>query len=173
MLALAGVIGLFAPSWSSEYRRSAPTLTSSTGLRSDIFGSGVLATSALLCAGFDPPGMDYHLSPSRLMPLVSVIINVRNGAPTLREAIDSVLQQTFQDWELSYGMTAPRIPAPPSLPNTAIPGSATSFRQTMAAGKARNDAIRQASGAWIAFLDQDDLWLPHKLEKQMLSPEMA
>ncbi len=36
----------------------------------------------------------------RLMPLVSVIINVRNGAPYLREAIDSVLGQTFSDWEL-------------------------------------------------------------------------
>jgi glycosyltransferase involved in cell wall biosynthesis len=34
------------------------------------------------------------------MPLVSIIINVRNGAATLREAIDSVLQQTLQDWEL-------------------------------------------------------------------------
>ena len=34
------------------------------------------------------------------MPLVSVIINVRNGAQYLREAIDSVLAQTFADWEL-------------------------------------------------------------------------
>src|ERR1700690_2056254 len=35
-----------------------------------------------------------------LMPRVSVIMNVRNGASFLREALDSVLAQTFQDWEL-------------------------------------------------------------------------
>ena len=34
------------------------------------------------------------------MPLISVIMNVRNGAPTLREAVDSVLAQSFRDWEL-------------------------------------------------------------------------
>ena len=34
------------------------------------------------------------------MPSVSVIMNVRNGASTLREALDSVLMQTFHDWEL-------------------------------------------------------------------------
>ena len=34
------------------------------------------------------------------MPSVSVIMNVRNGASTLREAMDSVLGQTFHDWEL-------------------------------------------------------------------------
>ncbi len=34
-------------------------------------------------------------------------------------------------------------------------------------GKARDSAIRQASGEWLAFIDQDDIWLPRKLEKQM------
>ena len=34
-------------------------------------------------------------------------------------------------------------------------------------GKARNNALRQATGAWLAFLDQDDIWLPRKLEMQM------
>ena len=35
-----------------------------------------------------------------VMPSVSIIINVRNGASTLREALESVLRQTFDDWEL-------------------------------------------------------------------------
>ena len=102
------------------------------------------------------------------MPLISVIINVRNGAATLREAIDSVLSQSFGDWELivwddcstdasasivaSYG--DPRVRyflSPNDVP----------------LGKARNDAIQRASGEWIAFLDQDDVWLAHKLEKQI------
>jgi glycosyltransferase involved in cell wall biosynthesis len=102
------------------------------------------------------------------MPLVSIIMNVRNGAATLREAIDSVLAQTLADWELivwddrssdsSASIVAeyhdPRIRyflSPDDVP----------------LGKARGDAIRQASGEWIAFLDQDDIWLPGKLEKQM------
>lgn len=102
------------------------------------------------------------------MPQVSVIINVRNGAATIREAIDSVIEQTFQDWELivwddrSTDSSAaivgqyrdPRIRyflSPDDLP----------------LGAARNDAMRRASGEWLAFLDQDDVWLPHKLEKQV------
>ncbi len=102
------------------------------------------------------------------MPLVSIIMNIRNGAATLREALDSVLAQTLADWELivwddrssdnSAGIVAeyrdPRIRyflSPEDVP----------------LGKARSDAIRQATGDWIAFLDQDDIWLPGKLERQM------
>ncbi len=102
------------------------------------------------------------------MPLVSVIMNVRNGASFLREAVDSVLAQTFIDWELivwddcSTDNSAqivseyrdPRIRYFLSPEDTTL-------------GRARGDAIGHASGEWLAFLDQDDVWLPHKLEKQM------
>jgi glycosyltransferase involved in cell wall biosynthesis len=102
------------------------------------------------------------------MPLVSVIINVRNGAATLREAIDSVLKQTLPDWELviwddrSTDSSAAMV-AQYSDPRIRYFLSA----DDVPLGTARNDAIQQASGEWIAFLDQDDVWLPHKLEKQM------
>src|SRR5271165_1664006 len=102
------------------------------------------------------------------MPLVSVIVNVRNGASTLREALDSVMAQTFSDWEVivwddcstdgSANIVArfsdPRIRYFLSPEETSL-------------GKARDNAIRQARGEWLAFLDQDDLWLPRKLEIQM------
>jgi glycosyltransferase involved in cell wall biosynthesis len=102
------------------------------------------------------------------MPLVSVIMNVRNGASFLREAVDSVLAQTFTDWELivwddcSTDESAqivseyrnPRVRYFLSPEDTAL-------------APAREAAIRQASGDWLAFLDQDDVWLPGKLEKQM------
>jgi len=102
------------------------------------------------------------------MPLVSIIMNVRNGASTLREALNSVLAQGFHDWELivwddrSTDQSAqiiaeykdPRIRYFLSQDETSL-------------GKARDNAIRQATGAWLAFLDQDDIWLPRKLEKQM------
>ncbi|MGB7556303.1 MAG: glycosyltransferase [Candidatus Korobacteraceae bacterium] len=102
------------------------------------------------------------------MPSVSVIMNVRNGASTLREALESVMAQSFHDWELiiwddqstdesariiaEYG--DPRVHYFQSPEETSL-------------GRARANAIRQSSGAWLAFLDQDDIWLPHKLEKQM------
>jgi glycosyltransferase involved in cell wall biosynthesis len=102
------------------------------------------------------------------MPAVSVIMNVRNGAATLREAIDSVLAQTCDDWELiawddrsTDGSAAviaeyrdPRIRYFLSTDDAPL-------------GKARQDAIRHAAGEWIAFLDQDDIWLPAKLERQL------
>lgn len=102
------------------------------------------------------------------MPVVSVIMNVRNGASTLREALDSVMAQTFSDWELiawddrssdnSASIIAeysdPRIRYFLSADETSL-------------GKARDNAIRQARGEWLAFLDQDDLWMPRKLEMQM------
>ncbi len=102
------------------------------------------------------------------MPSVSVIMNVRNGAGTLREAMESVLRQSFHDWELIVwddrstdesaqivaGYKDRRIRYFLSPEDTSL-------------GKARGDAIRQAAGAWLAFLDQDDIWLPRKLEQQM------
>jgi glycosyltransferase involved in cell wall biosynthesis len=110
------------------------------------------------------------------MPLVSVVINVRNGAPFLREAINSVLAQSFADWELilwddcstddSARVIAeyhdPRFHYYLSPDETPL-------------GEARNRAIAQASGEWLAFLDQDDIWLPGKLEKQLAlaAPEVA
>lgn len=106
------------------------------------------------------------------MPLVSVIMNVRNGAAFLREALDSVIAQSFDDWELivwddcSADNSAdivrdyhdPRIQYFLSPQDTSL-------------GKARDHAIRQATGPWLAFLDQDDVWLPYKLEEQLALAE--
>ena len=106
------------------------------------------------------------------MPQVSIIMNVRNGAAFLREALDSVMSQTFTDWELivwddrstdasaaivsDYGDARIRyFLSPDDAP----------------LGKARRDAILQAKAEWIAFLDQDDTWLPGKLEKQLALAE--
>jgi Glycosyl transferase family 2 len=102
------------------------------------------------------------------MPLVSIIINVRNGAPFLRDALNSVMAQTFTEWELiawddrstddSARIIAeyrdPRVHYYLSPDDTPL-------------GEARARAIQQATGEWLAFLDQDDIWLPRKLEKQM------
>ncbi len=102
------------------------------------------------------------------MPLVSIIMNVRNGAPTLREAIDSVLAQTFNDWELIVWDDC-STDASANIISAYRDARVRYFLSPDDAplGKARRDALRQAKAEWIAFLDQDDLWLPGKLEKQL------
>jgi glycosyltransferase involved in cell wall biosynthesis len=102
------------------------------------------------------------------MPLVSIIMNVRNGADFIREALDSVMQQTLANWELIVWDdcstdASGQIVAEYHDPRLRYFLSA----EVVPLGKARDAAIRRATGEWLAFLDQDDIWLPRKLEKQM------
>ena len=102
------------------------------------------------------------------MPSVSVIMNVRNGASTLREALESVLRQSFHDWELIVWddrSTDESAQIVAEYKDRRIRYFLSPEETSL--GKARGDAIRQASGAWLAFLDQDDIWMPRKLEQQM------
>ncbi|WP_105265356.1 glycosyltransferase family 2 protein [Pseudoalteromonas sp. T1lg76] len=104
------------------------------------------------------------------MPLVSVIMPLYNAASFLEETVQSVIQQTLTDWELiivddfstdsSLSVLAPLIDAEPRI---------KLIQQAENAGVsvARNKAISNAKGRYIAFLDSDDLWLPYKLEKQI------
>ena len=101
------------------------------------------------------------------MPTVSIIMNVRNGAATLREALESALSQTFHDWELIVWDDCS------SDDSAAIVAKFTDSRlryflapRDTSLGEARELAIREARGDWLAFLDQDDIWLPRKLELQ-------
>ena len=102
------------------------------------------------------------------MPLVSVIINVLNGAATLPEAVDSVLGQTFEDWELILWDDCSTDGSGDILARYA--DSRIRYirsEKQVPLGQARQRAIDLARGEWIAFLDQDDIWCPHKLERQL------
>lgn len=99
-------------------------------------------------------------------PQVSVIIPTYNRAYCLAEAIESVLSQTFQDFELivvddgSTDATARII--------CSYKERLRYIRQDNAGvSAARNAGIRAATGDWIAFLDSDDQWLPEKLAVQI------
>lgn len=101
--------------------------------------------------------------------LVSVIMPAYNCEKYVIEAINSVLAQTYKNWELlvlddgskdntlqiieEFSQKDSRIKALPNGKNMGV--SAT-----------RNRGIELASGDWIAFLDSDDMWEPLKLEKQ-------
>jgi glycosyltransferase involved in cell wall biosynthesis len=99
-------------------------------------------------------------------PLVSVIIPTYNRSGMVQEAIDSVLDQDFTDYELivvddGSGDSTPTILAGYGRAITVLHQSNTGV------SAARNHGMAAASGQLIAFLDSDDLWLPRKLSTQV------
>lgn len=106
-------------------------------------------------------------------PAVTVIIIFYNTVRFLAEAVESVLAQTFTDWELLlvddgssdgsteigqyYARTDPKR----------IFYLAHEQHRNCGASAARNLGIKHARGEYIALLDADDVWLPHKLERQV------
>jgi glycosyltransferase involved in cell wall biosynthesis len=103
------------------------------------------------------------------MPLVSIIIPTHNRAALLSRAINSVLNQTFRDYECIVVDDASSdgtglldiFKAPPQRLRYARHASHGGV------SKARNAGVAETTGRWIAFLDSDDEWHPRKLEKQV------
>ena len=100
-------------------------------------------------------------------PLVSVIMPLYNKRLYVKRAIDSVIKQTFADWELIIiddGSTDGSI--------SEIPGDEPRIRlfQQKNAGPAaaRNQGIRMARGEYVTFIDADDYYYPQKLETEMV-----
>ena len=103
-------------------------------------------------------------------PLVSVIIPVYNGERYLSDTIGSVIAQTEKDWEIvavndgstdhsqaileEFAMKYPDRIRVISVSNGGV-------------SRARNTGVSEARGTYIAFLDQDDLWMPQKLQLQI------
>jgi glycosyltransferase involved in cell wall biosynthesis len=86
----------------------------------------------------------------------------------LREAVESVLGQTFADWELIVvddGSTDDSREYVLSLHDLRV--QLVSIAHSGSAAWARNTGIARARGEWIAFLDSDDLWTASKLERQL------
>ncbi len=100
-------------------------------------------------------------------PAVSVIINCLNGAKYLREALDSVFAQTYTDWEIVFWDNASTDNSTEIAKGYGEKVRYFRSKKTVPLGKARNWAIEQSRGKYIAFLDCDDVWMPTKLEKQI------
>jgi glycosyltransferase involved in cell wall biosynthesis len=107
------------------------------------------------------------------IPQVSVVLIFLNAQEFIDEAIRSVLAQTYENWELLLvddGSTDRSTDIARSyaarLPNQIYylehPGH---INRGMSAS--RNLGVKQAAGQYIAFLDSDDIWLPHKLTEQV------
>lgn len=98
---------------------------------------------------------------------VSVVIPAHNAMTYLPETLESVLQQTFTDFEVlivNDGSSDNIVEWAKSLKDKRIKLISQS---NQGVSKARNTAINAASAEYIAFLDADDLWQPTKLEKQV------
>jgi glycosyltransferase involved in cell wall biosynthesis len=101
-----------------------------------------------------------------MQPLVSVIIPTYNREQYLRKALDSVLAQTYQRFEII-------VVDDGSTDNTRTMLSAYKesvryvYQENQGISKARNTGIRNSHGDCIAFLDSDDYWLPEKTELQV------
>ncbi len=101
-------------------------------------------------------------------PLVSVIIPTYNRAQWLRRAMTSALEQTCRNFEIIViddGSTDNTIELVANMASTAVRYIGHDTNRGAAAS--RNTGISAARGEFIAFLDDDDEWLPSKLEKQL------
>lgn len=97
--------------------------------------------------------------------MVSVVIPAFNASQFIKRTIDSVLAQTYRDFELIVVDDGSTDSTAEIVKNY---GSTVRYilQENAGDGPARNTGIAAANGEWIAFLDHDDEWLPEKLELQ-------
>ena len=104
------------------------------------------------------------------MNTVSVIIPAYNCAPYIQEAVESVLNQTYQNFELLIVDDGSADDTRRILKEfeKKYPDRVRNFYQSnQGASAARNKALKESRGEYIAFLDADDVWYPQKLAKQI------
>jgi len=102
--------------------------------------------------------------------LVSVIMPTFNCGNFIKESVESVINQTIKDWEIqivddcstdnTYEVLKPFLEKYSNIHYYKLP-------QNSGPAAARTEAMKRASGKYVAFLDSDDLWAPDKLEKQI------
>ena len=100
-------------------------------------------------------------------PLVSVIVNCLNGEKFVKAAIDSVYQQTYENWEIIFWDNASTDNTRDIIKNFDERLRYFRSRKTLVLGKARAKATKKAKGDYLAFLDADDYWSEDKLLKQI------
>jgi len=103
---------------------------------------------------------------SKEKPLVSIVMNCYNGERFLKEAIDSIYSQSYDNWEIIFwnnGSTDKSIEIAKSYDNKLKYFNSI---ETTSLGVARNLAMQQVSGKYVTFLDCDDLYVADRLAFQ-------
>ena len=101
------------------------------------------------------------------MPRVSVVIPTYNRREYVQEAIDSVLAQSYTDYELIVVDDGSNDSTGEALHSRYGDRLAYEWRPNAGVSAARNRGLELARGEFIAFLDSDDVWLPQKLQQQV------
>jgi len=102
------------------------------------------------------------------MPLVSAIIPTHKRPESVANAIKSAAAQTYRNLEIIVvidGADPVVLKRLHELDNYRL--RIVVIERCAGGGEARNVGVREAKGEWIAFLDDDDVWLPEKIEKQL------
>lgn len=100
-------------------------------------------------------------------PKISVVIPTYNKAQSLKKAIESVLNQTYQNLEVIVIDDGSTDETKEVVKSFKDPRIIYFWKKNKGPASARNMGIKRAKGKYIAFLDSDDLWLKEKLEKQI------
>lgn len=103
-------------------------------------------------------------------PLISIVMPAYNAEKTLEHAVQSVIQQTYTQWELwivddcstdqTYCIAEKLAKQDPRI-------RLLRNEKNCGVSETRNHAVAASKGDWIAFLDSDDMWTSNKLQKQM------
>lgn len=99
---------------------------------------------------------------------VSIIVPVYNAENYIEQTIESVLNQSFDNWEMllvENGSTDKSIEKIKQFTDPRI--RLIVMESNAGAANARNEGMRQATGTYAAYIDADDLWHPDKLKKQI------
>ena len=99
-------------------------------------------------------------------PLVSVIMPAYNAQKYIAESIESVIGQTYLNWELLIVDDGSTDDTASIIKQYQLNDSRIQYfyQESGRQGKAKNTAIKNSKGDYIAFLDSDDLWLKEKLK---------
>jgi glycosyltransferase involved in cell wall biosynthesis len=99
--------------------------------------------------------------------MISILLATYNGEKYIKKSIDSIVDQTYTDWELLIGFNG-TTDGSKEIVNQYNDSRIKVFDYGYDKGKAKtlNKLIREASGDWMAIQDDDDIWFPKKLERQ-------
>lgn len=101
------------------------------------------------------------------MPKVSVHIPCFNSALFIKETLESVLTQTYKDFEVIVMDDGSTDSTGEIIKSFSDPRIKYFYKENEGLSETRNKCIAVSKGEYIAFLDHDDLWMPAKLEKQV------